>query len=304
MLIERVLHSKLFLIILAVGIFISLYGCTPPVPGFDWQGHRGARGLMPENTISAFLTALDYNVKTLELDVVISADNRVIVSHDPFLSPVFCSDSLGNPIAAGSEMKWNIYQLRSDELPLFDCGSRPHPNFPQQKKLSESKPLLADVFEAVAEYADDNGVEVPFYNIELKSNAEGDHVFHPEPSVFCELVYEEINGEIPFEKVTIQSFDFRILRYFHENYPAIKLSVLIENDKPASENLEELGFIPAVYSCYFKNLKKEEVDWLHTKGLEVVPWTVNEVSDMEELIRMGVDGIITDYPDRIEQVAS
>lgn len=259
---------------------------------------------MPENTIPAFLTALDYNVKTLELDVVISADNRVIVSHDPFLSPVFCSDSLGNPIAAGSEMKWNIYQLRSDELTLFDCGSRPHPNFPAQEKISQSKPLLADVFEAVDEYADDKGVEVPFYNIELKSNEESDHVFHPEPSVFCELVYEEIKGKLHFEKVTIQSFDFRILRYFHENYPDIKLSVLIENDRPASENLEELGFSPAVYSCYFKNLKKEEVDWLHTKGLEVVPWTVNEVPDMENLIKMGVDGIITDYPDRIEQVAS
>jgi glycerophosphoryl diester phosphodiesterase len=290
-----------FLVTCAAAVLLS---CTPEVPAFDWQGHRGARGLMPENTIPAFLKAMDYNVKTLELDVVISADNRVIVSHDPFLSPTFCIDSLGNPIDAGSEMKWNIYQMRSDELALFDCGSRLNPGFPDQEKFNVSKPLLADVIKAVEEYADEKNLNIPYYNIEMKSDEEGDHVFHPEPSVFCELVYEEINGKIPFEKLTIQSFDFRILRYLHENYPDIRLSVLVGNDKSVDENLKELGFDPAVYSCYFKGLTKEDVDALHAKGLKVIPWTVNEVSTMQELIKMGVDGIITDYPNLIAEVTS
>lgn len=287
-----------------LSLILFTTSCSRPEPTFDWQGHRGARGLMPENTIPAFIKALEYDIKTLELDVVISADNRVIVSHEPFLSPVICTDSLGNSIASGSEMKWNIYQLKSDELSLFDCGSLPHPRFPEQQKQTASKPTLTQVFDAVKAYCDKKGLRQPDYNIELKSSEEGDHIFHPEPSVFCELVFAEIDGKVPLEKLTIQSFDFRILRYFHEHYPNIRLSVLIENEKSAQENLAELGFNPEVYSSYYKTVTAEEVSWLHTAGMKVVPWTVNEVADMKELINLGVDGIITDYPNRISEVAS
>ncbi|CAD5248576.1 Glycerophosphodiester phosphodiesterase [Imperialibacter sp. EC-SDR9] len=297
-------YSKMMRNILCFGLAAFLFSCTPQVPSFDWQGHRGARGLMPENTIPAFLKAMEYDIKTLEMDVVITADNMVVVSHDSFLSPTFCTDSLGNSIAEGSEMKWNIYQMRSDELAMFDCGSKLHPGFPDQEKMSVNKPLLSEVFKAVDQYADDKGLNIPFYNIELKSDEEGDHIYHPEPSVFCELVYAEINGKVPFDKLTIQSFDFRILRYFHETYPEVKLSVLIGNDLSVEENLSQLGFIPAVYSCYFKKLTPDDVTLLHGKGLQVIPWTVNEVKEMQELIKMGVDGIITDYPNLIEQVAS
>jgi glycerophosphoryl diester phosphodiesterase len=201
-------------------------------------------------------------------------------------------------------MKWNIYQLTSSELISFDCGSLPHPRFPDQKKLQVKKPLLTDVFEAVKKYCDDKGISEPSYNIELKASEDGDHIFHPEPGVFCEIVYTEIINQIPLDRLTIQSFDFRILRYFHETYPEVKLSVLIENDQSAQSNLEELGFNPTVYSSYYKGLSKEQVDWLHAQGIKVVPWTVNEVPEMNALIQMGVDGIITDYPNLIDQVAS
>ncbi len=288
----------------ALSAIVLLFACTPQVPEFDWQGHRGARGLMPENTIPAFLKAMEYNIKTLELDVVISADNKVVVSHDPYLSATFCADSLGNPIAPGSEQQWNIYQLRSDELVLFDCGSRVHTRFPEQQKLPITKPLLSEVFAAVDAYADDHGLNIPFYNIELKSDEKGDHVFHPEPSVFCELVYAAVDGKVPFEKLTIQSFDFRILRYFHETYPKVKLSVLVSNNRSVKENLDDLGFTPAVYSSEYRSLRKEDVDYLHSQGVDVIPWTVNEVSEMRALIKIGVDGIITDYPNLIDQVAS
>jgi len=296
--------SKSFRLIFVAVCTSVFFKCGSPESGFDWQGHRGARGLMPENTIPSFLKALEYDVTTLELDVVISADNKVVVSHEHFLSPEICTDSLGNKIDQGSEMKWNIYQLTSNELGSFDCGSLPHPRFPDQKKLRVKKPLLADVFEAVKKYCHDNGLNEPSYNIELKSGDEGDHIFHPEPGVFCEIVYAEVSNQIPIEKLTIQSFDFRILRYFHNTYPEVKLSVLIENDLSPQSNIQDLGFTPSVYSSYFKTLNREQVDWLHAQGIKVVPWTVNEASEMNALIQMGVDGIITDYPNLIDKVAS
>ena len=298
MAVAKIVH-KVFLPI----ILLTLIACESSQSGFDWQGHRGARGLMPENTIPAFLKAVELGVSTLELDVVVTADNKVIVSHEPFLSPVICTDSLDHKISTGSENTWNIYQMTYEELVRFDCGSLPHPGFPEQAKMKAHKPGLSDVLLEVNKYCEETSKPAPSYNIELKSRAEWDHIFHPQPSVFCELVYNEINGKIPPDKLTVQSFDFRILQYFNEFYPEVRLSVLIENDKSPQENLDELGFMPEVYSSYYKNLRRSQVEWLHTEGLKVVPWTVNEVADMQALIEMGVDGIITDYPDRIFYVA-
>lgn len=257
---------------------------------------------MPENTIPAFLKALELGVNTLELDVVIAADNKAVVSHEPFLSAVICTDSLGNRIDEHAERTWNIYQLTSAELEKFDCGSLPHPRFPSQEKIRVHKPALSSVIDAVKQYCKENGRDLPFFNIELKSSVEGDHIFHPEPSVFCELVYAELNGSIPFEKLIIQSFDLRILRYFNEVYPDVRLSVLIENEQSPAANLDSLGFEPDIYSSYYQTLGREQVDWLHSRGIKVVPWTVNEMADMQRLVEMGVDGIITDYPDRIFHV--
>ncbi len=284
-------------------LLLILVACENSQSGFDWQGHRGARGLLPENTIPAFLKAVELGVSTLELDVVITADNKVVVSHEPYLSPVLCTDSLGNMLGEKSEKRWNIYQMTSSELSRFDCGSLPHPAFTQQEKMSVTKPELSTVIEEVKKYCKENDLPEPAFNIELKSREEWDHLFHPEPSVFCELVYNEVTGKISGEKLTIQSFDFRILRYFNEFYPDVRLSVLVENEKSPQENLDELGFTPEVYSSYYKNLDQAQVEWLHAKGLKVVPWTVNEVEDMKSLVEMGVDGIITDYPDRIFYVA-
>src|SRR6267378_2929220 len=119
------------------------------VPRFDIQGHRGARGLKPENTIPAFLTALDTGVTTLEMDVIVTRDKQVVVSHEPWMSAAICSDRAGKPINEKEEKKYNLYRMTYEEVKQFDCGSRGNVKFPEQEKMYAAKPLLSDVMVAV-----------------------------------------------------------------------------------------------------------------------------------------------------------
>ncbi len=118
-------------------------------PKFDIQGHRGARGLRPENTIPAFLLSLDSGVTTVELDVAVTADGQLVVSHEPWMSASICSDPSGKAFDQKTEMKNNIYHMTYEQVKQWDCGSKGNPNFPQQLKMSATKPLLSDVIVAV-----------------------------------------------------------------------------------------------------------------------------------------------------------
>lgn len=291
----------LFLIILPLKAQIFL-------PKFDVQGHRGARGLKPENTVPAFLAALDLGVTTLEMDVVITKDKQVIVSHEPWMSFEICLDINGNPVKEKDERKLNIFQMTYEQVKQFDCGSKVHPRFPEQEKSKANKPLLSEVIIAAENHLKNFTRYEVDYNIEIKSEKELDGRYQPKPEEFSDLVYALIDQYLPLDRVVIQSFDFRVLKYWHAKYPEVRLAALVENKKSIDENLQELGFIPSIYSPDFKLLSVEVVKELHTKiadsndkrhhKLRVIPWTVNEVSDMLVLKGMGVDGFITDYPDR------
>jgi glycerophosphoryl diester phosphodiesterase len=271
------------------------------IPKFDVQGHRGARGLKPENTIPAFLLAIDSGVTTIELDVVITKDKKVVVSHEPWISAAICLTPSGSPLQPKDEKKFNIYQLTYDEVKEFDCGSLGNKNFPQQEKIPISKPLLSEVIAAVENHIKSYASYEVDYNIEIKSSPEGDKKFHPSVEEFSDLVYELVDEYLPLERIVIQSFDFRALKYWHSKYPHIRLAALVENTKSIDSNLAALGFKPSVYSPYFKLLSKEKVLHLHRQKIRVIPWTVNEVSDMLSLKGMGVDGFITDYPNRAKK---
>lgn len=268
---------------------------------FDIQGHRGARGLYPENSIPAFLYAIEQGVTTLELDVAVSKDGYIVVSHEPWMNHSICLGPSGEELKDDRE-KWNLYNMTYEEIQRFDCGSLGNKRFPEQQKMKVSKPLLSDVI-AKSERLMKSKTGYEFdYNIELKSSEKGDGVFHPDPAEFSKRVYQLIDQYLPWERVVIQSFDFRILQYWHENYPDVRLAALIENNRSLEVNLEELGFTPNIYSPYFKLLNNERVEALHAQEMKVVPWTVNDIKDMEALVEMGVDGIITDYPDRAASI--
>jgi glycerophosphoryl diester phosphodiesterase len=281
-------------------IFVAVSSTTYAqyIPKFDIQGHRGARGLMPENTIPAVLMALDSGVNTIELDVVVTRDKQLILSHEPWIDATICYDSAGGPIAEKDEKRYNIYQMTYAQVRKFDCGSKGNSEFPQQQKISTSKPLLRDVVIAVENRIKSYNYYEVDYNIEIKSSPETDKKFHPSIEVYSELIYELLDEYIPLDRLVIQSFDFRVLKYWHEKHPEIRLSALVSNNKSIDANLEQLGFLPSVYSPQYKLIDKAKVQYLHSKKIRVIPWTVNEIRDMLALKGMGVDGLITDYPDR------
>lgn len=268
------------------------------IPKFDVQGHRGARGLKPENTIPAFLVALDNGVTTVEMDLAVTKDGQLVVSHEPWMSSEICLDMNGKEIEEKNEKKFNIYQMTYAEVQRFDCGSKPNPKFPQQEKIVVGKPLLQDVIVAIEDHIKSFSRYEVDYNIEIKSSPEGDNKFHPDPEKFSDMVYELLDQYLPMQRIVIQSFDFRILKYWHKKYPHVRLAALVENTRSIDSNLNSLGFNPSVYSPYYKLLNKQKVTYLHNKRIRVIPWTVNEDSDMLSIKAMGADGFITDYPDR------
>lgn len=269
---------------------------------FDLQGHRGARGLMPENTIPAFLKAIDLGVNTIEMDLAVTKNHQLLVSHEHYFSSEYCRMPDGSDVKDSIQTTFNIYQMDYFEIKKFDCGLRIHPRFPNQEKLAVHKPLLVDVIDKVESYSANNSPLQLAYNIEIKSLPEGDDLYHPKPNIFSDLVFNELNRKIDWSRVTIQSFDFRILKYFNDVYPEVQLAALVENKFSIHENLRKLGFTPTIYSCDYVLLSRENVDQLHSQGIKVIPWTVNEIADMKRLIDWGVDGLITDYPDRYNSI--
>lgn len=267
---------------------------------FDLQGHRGARGLRPENTIPGFSLALKLGVTTLELDVVISADGQVVVSHDPVVSAGICSHPDGRPVEQQEESGLSLYAMSYEQIRGFDCGERGHPGFPDQVSVPAWKPLLSEVIDFAEARTADLGRPSVWYNIETKSTPSGDGINHPDPETFVRLVHSVIRSRAIADRVIIQSFDKRTLIALHNLDPDVSTSLLVSrsSDPGIEANLEGLGFVPDIYSPDYRLVTSELVGDVHTAGMKLIPWTVNEKSEMLRLLDMDVDGLITDYPDR------
>jgi len=267
---------------------------TPLIHGIDVQGHRGARGVLPENSIPAFKYALEIGVTTLEMDVVISKDNQVIVSHEPFMSSEICLRPDGSEINKEEANSHNLYQLSYDDIKNYDCGSKKNHRFADQEKLPVYKPSLRDVV-----FASEKISNKHFYNIEIKSRPEWDSIFHPQVSKYSDLLIEELNSLGILSRTSVQSFDIRTLQYLDKNYPDVSLVYLIQNRDGIEANIDKLGFIPEIYSPYFGLVSQQMRDYCTENKMKLIPWTVNEIEDMEMMIKFSVDGIITDYPLRL-----
>jgi glycerophosphoryl diester phosphodiesterase len=278
-------------------IFILLISATAFAT--DWQGHRGARGLMPENTIEAMHEALRYPVTTLEMDVVISKDKKIVVSHEAWMNPEVCKRPDGKNF---KEHEINLYQMDYSEILSYDCGSLPYQRFPDQKKISVGKPLLSTLVTDIENQLKKEKRTI-FYNIEIKSDLyQESHGFQPKVPEFCDLVVKEVRALLKDDRFTIQSFDPRVLKYIHSQYPGITLSYLSDKKETPDSVLKILGFIPAIYSPDYQTLSYNDIPPFHAREMKIVPWTVNNVEDMKRLLTWGVDGIITDYPNLISQV--
>ena len=262
---------------------------------FDLQGHRGAVGLFPENSIIGFVETIKLGVTTLEMDVVITKDNKVVVSHEPWISNKKCIDIRGNDIS-DDILSENIFLMTYDEIKNFDCGTLPNPYHSNQKKISVVKPLLVEVISRVEEVSQSK----IRYNIEVKSQIGSDQIFHPKFNEFVDLVVHDIKSKNIEDRVTIQSFDFRVLKYLKNQYPSFKISMLVNESYDYNDILDDLGFYPDIYSPNFQNLTHEIVKKIQEKKIRIIPWTVNSIDDIVKILEWDVDGIISDYPDRVK----
>lgn len=269
------------------------------LPAFDKQGHRGCRGLMPENTIPAMLKAIELGVTTLEMDVVVTADKKVILSHEPFFNHEITTKPDGNEVSLAEEKGLNIYRMSFAETRGYDVGLKPHPRFPRQEKIKANKPLLSELIDDVEAYIRLKVVSPVFYNIETKLTPATDSVYHPAPEEFVQLLMEVIAAKKLERYVIIQSFDYRTLQVIHKRYPHIKTAALVEDTdkKSLEDHINELGFTPVIYSPHYSLVTASLVRECHAKKIKLIPWTVNDKAAIEKLKTMGVDGIITDYPD-------
>ncbi|MEM0997195.1 MAG: glycerophosphodiester phosphodiesterase family protein [Bacteroidota bacterium] len=288
-----------FFFIMVCGLVLET-GCGKNTVDMDIQGHRGCRGLMPENSIPGFLKALEMGVNTLEMDVVISADREVIVSHEAWMSHAFCLDSLGREIAASEERNYNLFHMTYAEIERFDCGSKVYALFPKQAKMRVAKPRLQAVFQAAEQQARAaESPHLPQYNIELKRQPGGEGVYQPELPEFVKLVLRVLDAEGVAERTTLQAFDIATLREVQRQSPEITLALLVGEDESYPEKLVELGFNPAILSPASTLVDIEMMGFARSRQMQVIPWTVNEPKEMDRLIALGVSGIITDYPDQL-----
>lgn len=271
------------------------------LPAFDTQGHRGARGLMPENTIPAMRKALDLGMTTIEMDCHITKDKKVVVTHDPHINPLYARKPDGSDLAKEEARKYVIYEMAYADVQKFDIGSKYYDLFPQQQKVQSYIPLLEELIDSVQIYVKTKGIPQVFYNIETKSGEKNDNKLHPEPVAFIELLVEVIERKKITPWVVIQSFDPRTLQVLHQKYPHIKTSLLVSNMNTLEDNLEKLGFIPTVYSPNTKLVTAELVKACHTRQMKVIPWTANTTEEITALKKLGVDGIISDYPNLLNQ---
>lgn len=269
---------------------------------FDKQAHRGGRGLMPENTIASEKNAINYDC-TLEMDLQMSKDKKIVVSHDAYFNSDFCLTPAGDSMTKKDGLSRLIYDMPYDSVAKYDVGLKPYPTFPKQKKIHEIKPLLSVLIDSVEAYAKEKH-HINHYNIEIKSNAKYDGKYYPTLQEYVDSAMKIILDKGIASRTMMQSFDVRALRMIREKYPKIQTSYLVgANDKKTVQGyIDELGFKPDIFSPEFSLVTPALVKAFHEKHILIIPWTPDTLEEMQRLKDMGVDGEITDYPELYQQL--
>jgi len=300
---------------------IALALLVPPAAqALDLQGHRGARGLAPENTLAGFETALDVGVTTLELDIGISADGVPVISHDPRLNPAITRDASGRFLddTGPAVHRLTLAELRRYDVGRLKSGTRYAANFGAQKAVDGQRvPTLAELFAFVTQRGDTRTL----FNIEIKLSPTTDDIT-PAPTAFVEAALAVIREHGMAHRVTLQSFDWRTLRVAQQLAPTIPTAYL-SAQRPRFDTISDgrwtdgftlaaHGSVPKmvkaaggrIWTPNFADLDAARLREAHALGLAVKVWTVNEPADIERMLDLGVDGIISDRPDLVREAMS
>ena len=271
---------------------------NPDVASLNIQGHRGARGVLPENSVPGFVYATEQGCTTLELDVVISKDDRIVVSHEPWMNPEICN-LLGDEETTKNEHPLSLREMTAEGISLFDCGSNGNKRFPDQMPLETHKPQLFEVVLAAELAKRPEGLGPLQYNIEIKHVPGRSERFQPEAEEFARLLINEVNRLGIASRTCIQSFSPPALEATQRISPELATAWLVDDPGTLTEHLARLTFRPTVYSPNYTLLDEDIVREAHDLGILVIPWTVNDSADVDRLVNWGVDGLISDFPSEI-----
>jgi len=256
-------------------------------------GHRGARGLYPENTLYGFEKCLENNLTGFELDVVVSKDNQLIVSHEPWMNYKYCLHPKGISITKKNQKNFNLFELTTREIQQFDCGSKFNADFPQQILKKCYKPLLEELIQKFKHYNYED-IEI---QIELKSFKKWYGIFQPNLADYANLIIDFLKKHNFNRKdYLIKSFDADLLNLIHESFSNCKFGFLVDNQKSIAHNLKSLSFKPDYYNLEHSKITIDIINELKKNDINTIPWTVNSIKDANRLEKMGINGIITDYP--------
>ncbi len=269
-----------------------------PFPAFAFAAHRGGAGLMPENTIAAMKNAIDLpNVTTLEMDLHVSKDKEVVVTHNPYFSSDYTTTPEGGYLTSAEGRSRLLYNMDYNIIAQYDVGLKPSSTFPQRQSIAAIIPRLADLIDEAEAYATSKG-KVMFYDMEIKSTVSGDNVDHPAPQEFSDLVVAVLTAKNLLHRTILHSFDVRPLQYINQQYPNIKLSYLLTSTNAPNylTRLQTLGFDPNYICVQYTAINAQMVATCNARNIKVLAWTVNSETHINQMKALGVAGIVTDYP--------
>lgn len=290
------MNTKSFSAVLAA-VCLLLSSCGGR--GINLQAHRGGAGLMPENTFTSMKNALDLGVNTLEMDLQITADGKVVVSHDNYFHYRCAIRPDGSWVQPG-EPKEYIHTMPYDSVVRYEVGLKPWEQWPEKALVSEHVPLVSELLDFTERYARELGRPLPGYNIEIKSaEGEGEGILWPGYQEFCDTCIPLLLSKKLGRRLIVQTFDVRSMEYIHGKWPGVSLAFLTKKDPDIEEILSRISFKPAWWSPNYAAVTPENVAYCHSLGIKVVPWTVDEPVDIRRMADSGVDAIISNYPDRL-----
>lgn len=268
-------------------------------------GHRGARGLMPENTIPAMEKGIEVGANTCEMDLYVTKDGKVMVHHDASFNPAYERMPDGSDIPKAERGKYTFYKMNYDAIRKFIVGGKPYAAFPEQQMTETYVPLFTELIDSVEAFTKANKYKPVYYMPEIKSNPKKYGITQPPPEEFVKTIMQAIKPYMKHigDRLVFQCFDMKPLQILHRDYPDVQLALLnAKKDVTIEDLIEQLGFVPDFYLPEYKLVTPELLSKCHERHIKVVPWTPNDPAEMEKLITMGVDGIITDYPDRLNML--
>ena len=271
------------------GILFSILTSSPIMGQSEYKifGHRGCRGIYPENTIEGFKKAIEFGVDGIELDVVVNKNQELVISHESYIDTSYC---LTNKIDNES---LNIYKMNISEIQDIDCGSKFVKEFPNQLKVKEKKPTYKEFKKELIDYQGD-------ILFEIKCDYDLVNEYFPDYEKYAKIIFEETRFSRHFDNIYFMSFYYRILNELFKIMPNSKY-IYLSSNKEFEKQMKLLNFEPFGVGIDFNIISQKIIDLVHNKKQVIYGWTINDEENSKSLTSMGLDGVITDYPNIIKK---